>query len=53
MTTFAIGIGRAARGWAFPSLGRFLTAISGFIDAYAEALQQVHAVRQRYPFASE
>lgn len=53
MTTLAIHGGGTARTRIFPRFGRFLSVVSEFIDAYSEALQQAHDVRQRYPFASE
>jgi len=52
MTTQTIRA-HAQPGWTFPSLGRFFAALTEWVDAYSEALNQAHKARQRYPFAAE
>jgi hypothetical protein len=53
MTTLPIRAAELPQTWAFPSLSRFFAALASIVEAYSEALEQAHEVRQRYPFASE
>jgi len=50
MTTLPIRAPHVPQAWLLPSLARFGALVSLFIDAYAEALQQTHEVRRKYPF---
>jgi hypothetical protein len=36
-----------------PGFARFVAVVSAVVDAYTEALDQVHEARKRYPYASE
>jgi hypothetical protein len=51
MTTLPIRAPHLPQVWPLPSLARFVALVSLFIDAYAEALQQTHEARRKYPFA--
>ncbi len=51
MTTLPIRAPHLTQTFALPSLARLTALVSIFFDAYAEALQQTHEARRKYPFA--
>lgn len=51
MTTLPIRANALPQVALFPIFGRIAAAVSLFLDAYAEALQQTHEARKKYPFA--
>lgn len=51
MSTLPIRATVLPQVWPLPIFARIGAAISLFLDAYAEALQQTREARRKYPFA--